>query len=140
MRSRPGKDGRSKIVRHLSAAGLALTAGNTFGIFTLGGRGGAQTGFAPPLGGQLPEHVKERLRECSKRGPAPSGPENHTVSFDVFMDPDGQVDGGALRASTLHLDEVEACMESALRRVSDRPMEASLRRRKPASSAPNRRV
>jgi hypothetical protein len=79
--------------------------------------------------------VVEKLKECSKRGPVPLQPVKHTVSFDVFMDSDGQVEQVALRDSTLHLDDVEACMERVLHAVSERAMDASLRRHEPASLA-----
>lgn len=133
--SRPGIRGRSKIGRHLLAAGLTLSMGYAFGVFALGGCGGSQAGFAPPADGRLPERVVEKLTECGKRGPAALQPVKHAVSFDVFMAPDGVVDNVTLRDSTLHLDEVEACMENALHALSERAIDASLRRREPASPA-----
>jgi len=131
----PREAGRSKIGRHLLAAGLALAMGHAFGLFALGGCGGSQAGFAPPAG-HLPERVVERLWDCGKRGPTALQPVSYTIAFDVFMDPDGQVDNVALRSSTLHLDEVEACMEKALHRLSERALDASLRRREPTSPLP----
>ena len=135
MTSRHGERGRGKIAGHLLAAGLTLSMGYVFGLFALGGCGGSQAGFAPPADGQLPERVVEKLTDCSKRGPAALQPVKQTVSFDVFMNSDGQVEQVALRNSTFHLDEVETCMENALRGLSERAIDASLRRREPASPA-----
>lgn len=136
MTSRSGERGRAKIARHLLAAGLMLSTGYVFGLFTLGGCGGLQVGFAPPADGRLPEHVVDKLTDCTQRGgPTALQTVGYTVSFDVFMDSDGQVENVALRQSTFHIDEVEACMGSALRALSERPMDASLRRREPASPA-----
>jgi hypothetical protein len=118
------------------AAGLTLSMGYVFGVFTLGGCAGSQGRFAPPADGQLPERVVEKLAACSKRGPAPLQPQKHTISFDVFVDSDGHVEQVALRDSTLHLDEVEACMEDGLHALSERPADASLRRRQPGPLAP----
>jgi len=109
--------------------------GYAFGLFTLGGCGGSQAGFAPPADGQLPERVVEKLADCGKRGPAPLQPVKHTVTFDVFMNSDGKVEQVALKSSTFHLDEVEACMGNALDALSERATEASLRRREPVSPA-----
>jgi hypothetical protein len=67
--------------------------------------------------------------------PFPWEPVKHTVSFDVFMNPDGQVEQVALRDSTFHTGEVVACMGNALYAVSERALDASLRRREPASPA-----
>lgn len=136
MTSRPGERGWSKIARHLLATGLTLSMGYAFGLFTLGGCGSSRAGFAPPTDGQLPERVVEKLTECTRRGPVPLQPVKHTVAFDVFMNSDGQVEQVALRDSTFHLDEVEACMEGALNALSEGTIDASLRRRAPASPAP----
>jgi len=110
--------------------------GYTLGLFTLGGCGGSQVGFAPPADGRLPERVVDKLTDCTqRRGPTALQPVSYTISFDVFLSSDGQVENVALRHSTLHLDELEACMTSALHAVSERATEASLRRRVPASPA-----
>ncbi|MBK8256233.1 MAG: hypothetical protein IPK82_26650 [Polyangiaceae bacterium] len=135
MTNRPWKRGRSKAGRHLLAAGFTLSVGYAFGVFTLGGCGGSQAGYDPPTDGQLPERVVEKLTDCSRRGPAALQPVKHTVSFDVFMNPDGQVEQVALRDSTLRLDEVEACMAGALHDLSERAINAPLRRREPAFPA-----
>lgn len=137
MTRRSAKHGRSTIARHLLAAGLTLTLGYAFGVFTLGGCGGSQTGSDLPADGQLPERVVEALTDCARRrGPTALQRVEHTISYDVFMDPDSQVLNVALRRSTLHLDELEACMDSALQAVSERAVDASLRRREPDSPAP----
>lgn len=143
MTSRPGRRGRSKTGSHLLAAGLTLSMGYAFGLFTLGGCGGSQAGFAPHVDGQLPDRVVEKLKDCSKRGPTPLQSVKHTVAFDVFMDTDGRVEQVALKDSTLHLDEIEACMEGALHSLSGPATNASLRRRErlgPGSVPPATRV
>ena len=61
MTSRPGGRGRSKTGRHLLAAGLTLSMGYAFGVFTLGGCGGSQAGLALHVDGQLPDRVVEKL-------------------------------------------------------------------------------
>jgi hypothetical protein len=132
MKIHPDAHGRSKIAGHLLAGGLTLSMGYAFGLFSLGACGGSQAGVAPPMDGTLPERVVEKLRDCASRSPAPLEPVKHTVSYDVFMDPDGRVDNVALRSSTFHADEVEACIENALYDVSPRTTVASLRRREPA--------
>src|SRR5262249_32580150 len=49
---------------------------------------------------------------------------SHSLTFDVELADDGQVDSVALRASTLHDDGLAACMAHALRALSvdDLPM------------------
>jgi hypothetical protein len=79
--------------------------------------------------------VVEKLSECGRRGPVPLEPVKHSVAFDVFIDSDGQVEQVALRSSTFHLDEVEACMTDALQALSERAPQASLRRREPSRTA-----
>jgi len=113
-----------------------LSMGYVFGLFTLGGCGGSQVGFAPAADGRLPERVVDRLTDCTqRRGPTALQSVSYTVSFDVFMNSDGQVEDVALRSSTFHLDELEACMTNALHALSERAVDASLRRREPASQA-----
>jgi hypothetical protein len=126
----------SRVAGWFLCAGLTLSMPYAFGVVTLGGCGGSQAGFAPPADGQLPERVVDKLTACTRRGPAALQPEKHTVSFDVFMNDDGQVEQVALRDSTFHLDEIEACMEDALHALSERAADASLRRRPAGPSGP----
>lgn len=135
MTARPAQRHRTKIAAPLLIAGLTLSAGATCGL-PLGGCGGPPAGVAPATLDPLPDHIVQRLTDCGKRGPTPLAPVQHTVAFDVFMNPDGEVQEVALRDTTLHFDEVEACMQSALGGLSGRVADGPLRRREPTSPAP----
>jgi hypothetical protein len=106
-----------------------LSIGYAFGGFTLGGCGGSQAGFSSPADGQLPEHVVDKLTDCSKQGPKALVPVEYTVEFDVVVTENGHVEGVQLRDSTLHLADVEACMTDALYGLSTSTEALSLRRR-----------
>jgi hypothetical protein len=129
MNKRLGQRWRSRIARHLLAAGLTLSTGYAFGVFTLGGCGGASW----PSKGQLPEGVVERLTECGKKGPTPLESVRYNLTFTVRVTEDNveaSVDEVMLMDSTLHIDEVEDCMTDALYGMRT-PLDAlALRRRK----------
>jgi hypothetical protein len=76
--------------------------------------------------------VVEKLTECAERwGPKALEPVSMSISFDVFLDPDGEVEDVALIKSSFHLDDLEACMIKVLHDVSERAIHTSLRRRAP---------
>ena len=113
MNERLGQRGRSRIASRILAAGLALSTGYAFGVFTLGGCGGASW----PSKGQLPERVVERLTECGKKGPTPLVSVKYDLTFTVHVtedDVEARVDEVMLTDSSLHIHEVEACMADAL--------------------------
>ena len=110
MASRTGARNTSAIARHLLAAGLMLSTGYAFGLFTLGGCGGSQMGGASPADQQLPNSVMEKLTDCGKQGPKALTPVEYALVFTVAFTKDGQVQDVLLADSTLHVPEVEACM------------------------------
>jgi hypothetical protein len=129
MNKRLGQRGKSRMVRHLLAAGFTLSTAYAFGVFTLGGCGGASW----PSKGQLPERVVERLTECGKKGPIPLEPVRYNLTFTVHVaenNVEASIDEVVLTDSTLHIDEVEDCMTDALYGMRT-PLEAlAFRRRK----------
>jgi hypothetical protein len=129
MNKRLGQRERSGIARHLLAAGLTLSTGYAFGVFTLGGCGGASW----PSKGQLPERVVERLTECGKKGPTPPESVRYNLTFTVRVtenNVEASVDEVMLMDSTLHVDEVEDCMADALYGMRTPLHALALRRRK----------
>ncbi len=129
MTRRPFERGRSKAASRLFAAGFTVALGYTSGVVTLGGCAGAPW----PSNGQLPERVVDKLTECGKQGPKPLETVNYDLTFTVHVtedDVEARVDDVMLTSSTLHLQEVEACMTEALHGMRT-PLEAlALRRRK----------
>lgn len=129
MKKRLRKRGGSKIASRLLAACLTLSVGYAFGVFSLGGCGGASW----PSKGQLPERVVERLTECGKKGPTPLQSVKYDLTFTAHVTEDGaeaHVDEVMLTDSTLHIDEVEACMTDALYGMRTPLSALALRRRK----------
>jgi hypothetical protein len=113
---------------------LALSLGFTMSLgfaFTPLGCGGSAGGFGPAVPEQgdaeVPEGVALQLRTCAGAHTDHLGRARHSVSFDVKLANDGQIDAVALRDSTLDDEELEACMASALRLLSedDLPMRRS---------------
>ncbi|MEZ4311292.1 MAG: hypothetical protein R3F14_24890 [Polyangiaceae bacterium] len=87
--------------------------GYTSGVLTIGGCAGASW----PSNGKLPERVVDELTECGKKGPTPLQSANYDLAFMVHVTEgteEARVDEVALMSSTLHLNEVEACMADAL--------------------------
>jgi hypothetical protein len=87
------------------------------------GCGGSDGGFSPgaPVqrDTQVPPGVAQALRTCTIEHKAHLGRSPHSVSFDVQLANNGQVDAVALRASTLADEDLEACMAHALRSLSE---------------------
>ena len=119
---------------HTCAASLCLgvALAITFPPLGCGGSGGrVAQGDA-----EVPGSVAWQLRSCAAEHTHLKG-EGHSISFDVKLAHDGNVDGVALRASTLADEGLEACMAGALRSLSlgDLPLRrADLDRRGPVSS------
>lgn len=109
--------------------GVALSLGVAFVPL---GCGGSRGGFDPAAPGQgdaeVPEGVALKLRTCAAEHRAHlPGSAEYSVSFDVKLSSDGEVDSVALRESTLGDEDLEACMAHALRALSvaDLPMRRS---------------
>jgi hypothetical protein len=107
-------------IQRTLALALTLALGPTFLPLGCGGSGG---GFGPAVpaqaDAQVPEGVALQLRTCAARHMDHLGRAHQSVSFDVKLANDGQVDAVALRGSTLGDEELEACMASALRSLSE---------------------
>jgi hypothetical protein len=109
-------------VQRTLAMALTLALGSAFMPLGCGGSGG---GFGPTIPGQgdvvVPEGVALELRTCAARHTdhLGLGRARYSISFDVKLANDGQVDAVALRDSTLGDEELEACMASALRLLSE---------------------
>lgn len=135
MRIRPLERGSSKMVRRLLRAGFTMAIEYSFGALTLGGCAGAPW----PSNGQLPERVVDQLTACGKKGPTPLESVNYDLTFTVHVtedDVEARVDDVMLTGSTLHLQEVEACMADALHGMRT-PLEALALRRRQAAPEPN---
>jgi hypothetical protein len=105
---------------------LALSLGFTLALgFALPplGCGSSGGGFGPAAPGrgdaEVPEGVALKLRTCAARHMDHLGSASHSVRFDVKLASDGEVDSVALQESTLGDEELEACMVSALRALSE---------------------
>jgi len=114
-----------------------LAMGQVFGVTALTGCGSARERAEAALAkGQLPEKIVTELEGCLRRGPSPERGE-YTARYDVFVTPEGEVEVVALHHSTLGSENVEACMENALRRLSPDRMAMLLEELAPrASMAP----
>jgi hypothetical protein len=75
----------------------------------------------------VPEGIALRFRTCAVKHRTHIKPAEHSVSFDVKLAKDGQVDSVALTDSTLGDQDLEDCMAGALRSLSadDLPMRRS---------------
>ena len=71
--------------------------------------------------GAVPERVALELRTCTlaHEDHLAVGHARYSISFDVRLADDGQVDAVKLRDSTLEDEPLEACMASALRVLSE---------------------
>lgn len=120
--------GASGVRRLALALGLTLAAG--FG-FTPAGCGGSAGGFTPasPVHGdaEVPEGIALQLRTCAAAHRLHLGSVDRSVSFDVKLTSDGGVDSVRLKDSTLGDEDLEGCMASALRSLSqdDLPLHSS---------------
>lgn len=107
------------VVRWVGAA-LAVTA--ALGFTPLGcGSSGARFGAAGAGQGdaEIPDGVAREIRTCAAKHMRHLSSAKHTVSFDVKLASNGEVDSVALRESTLGDEELELCMASALRSLSE---------------------
>jgi hypothetical protein len=113
---------------------LALPLGLTISLvsaFTPLGCGSSGEAFAPvgPTHGdaEVPAPVAQRLTACAREHRAHLESAEHSVSFDVELTNDGDVDSVAVKDSTLGDQDLEACMAGALRSLSadDLPMRHS---------------
>jgi hypothetical protein len=113
---------------------LALTLGLTLATgfaFTPLGCGSSGRGFSSAGSthgdGDVPEGLARELRTCAVEHRAHVAPAQHTVTFNVKLANDGQVDSIALEDSTLGDQDLEDCMASALRSLSsdDLPLRRS---------------
>ena len=112
------------VVRWVGAA-LAVAASLSFTpLGCSGGRLGAAAGQGDA---EMPEGIALEIRTCAAKHVQHLGSAQHTVSFDVKLASNGEVDSVALRASTLGDEGLEACIASALRSLSegDLPMRQS---------------
>ena len=81
---------------------------------------------------EVPDGVARRFRTCAVKHRTHLRPAEHSVSFNVKLAKDGQVDSVALKDSTLGDEDLEDCMAGALRSFSadDLPMRRSDNRRR----------
>jgi hypothetical protein len=119
------------------ALSLSLTLASAF-VFMPLGCGGSEGGHGPafPKQGHAepPDRVKRQLENCTVAHRDRLGSAKHMVTFDVILASDGQVDTVSLRESTLRDEELEACMATALRSLSEGDL--SLRRSENRSRSP----
>lgn len=90
----------------------ALVVMSFSGVLLFGGCAGAPW----PSNGKLPEGVVDRLTECGKKGPVPLESVSYDLTFTVHAteeDAEVRVDEVMLTGSTLHVQDVEACMTDA---------------------------
>jgi len=100
-----------------AAAALVVTA--TLGFAPLGcGSSGGRLGVAGQGDAELPDGVAREIRTCAANHMQHLSSSEHTVSFDVKLASNGEVDSIALLESTLGDEELEACMAKALRSLS----------------------
>lgn len=110
----------SSINRLALSFGLTLALGFAFALLGCGrsvgrlGSPGEGRGDA-----EVPEGVAREIRTCAAKHMLHLGHGQRSVSFDVKLASNGEVDSVALRESTLGDEELEACMASALRSLSD---------------------
>lgn len=102
------------------AFSLSLTLGLGCAFVPLGcGSSGGGT-LAVPFQGdaKVPESIALRIRTCAAEHREHLRGDKHSVSFDVKLANDGEVDSVALRDSTLPDEDLEACMAGALGSLS----------------------
>ena len=100
-----------------AAAVLAVTA--TLGFAPLGcSSSGGRLGVAGQGDAELPDGVAREIRTCAANHMHHLSSSEHTVSFDVKLAGNGEVDSIALLESTLGDEGLEACMAKALRSLS----------------------
>lgn len=124
----------SKWGRRLLSVGSTLAMGCATGALVVGGCAGAPW----PSNGKLPERVIDKLQDCGRMGPTPLQSTNYDLTFTVHVAEDeteARVDDVMLTSSTLHIDDVEACMREALYGMRT-PLEALALRRRPLSPGP----
>lgn len=115
------------------ALSSALTLACSFAFMPLGC---GSSGRGPAHGdAEVPEGVALRIRTCAVKHRTHLRTAEHSVSFDVKLANDGQVDSVALTDSTLGDQDLEDCMAGALRSLSanDLPMRRSDRRQGPVA-------
>src|SRR5262245_30622859 len=109
----------SGIPRLALSLGLTLALGFAFVPLGCGSSGEAFTPLLPTHGDLgVPEGIARQITACAREHQAHLESAQHSVSFEVKLARDGQVDSVALRDSTLGDQELEACMASALRSLS----------------------
>lgn len=91
----------------VSIAPLGCSSGGTFGAAAVG-----------QSDADIPDGVAQEIRTCAAKHMQHLGSAQHTVSFDVLLASNGEVDSVALRESTLGDQALEGCMASALRSLS----------------------
>lgn len=105
-----------RVVRWAAAA-LVVTA--TLGFAPSGcGSSGGRLGVAGQGDAELPDGVAREIRTCAANHMHHLSSSEHTVSFDVKLASNGEVDSIALLESTLGDEELETCMAKALRSLS----------------------
>jgi hypothetical protein len=98
---------------------LALTVALGLAFLPVGCGGSLEPAASARGDGEVPERVALQIRTCAVQHMHHLGHGAQSVSFDVKLGDDGQVEQMALRASTLGDEELEACMASALRALAE---------------------
>lgn len=104
----------------VSLAPLGCSSGGTFGAAAVG-----------QSDAEIPDGVAQEIRTCAAKHMQHLGSAQHTVSFDVLLASNGEVDSVALRESTLGDQALEGCMASALRSLSEGDLPLRQSRREP---------
>ena len=101
----------------LGCLALTFLAGLTFVPMGCGGS------FKPPqegnADGAIPEEVARQIRTCAAKYMGDLPPHDQTISFEVKLASDGEVDSIALHSSTVSHESLEACMAKAIRKLSE---------------------
>lgn len=84
---------------------------------------GCGSSFKPPqegnADGAIPEEVAVQIRTCAAKYMGDLPPHDQTISFEVKLASDGEVDSIALHSSTVSHEALEACMAKAIRKLSE---------------------
>lgn len=106
------------IKRTALSAGLALALG--VGLTPLGCGSSRGSVFAGPGQGdaKVPDDVARQIRTCTAEHMGHLPPGEHSISFDVELTKEGDVDAVGLRESTLGDEGLELCIARALRSIS----------------------
>lgn len=104
----------------VSSLGLILALGVAAQPLGCGGSGGGVVPAAVRQGdGDVPESVALRIRTCAVKHETHLGSGDRSITFEVQLASNGEVDSIMLRESTLGDEDLELCMVKALRALSE---------------------